>query len=48
MLLRNIIDQFLDKNGLSDSGTSEKTDLSTFEIRLKKVNHLYSGKQNFL
>ena len=48
MFLGNIIDQFLDENGLTYSGTAEQTDLSSFKVRLEQVYHLDSCKKNLL
>ena len=48
MFLGNIINQLLDKHRLADSGSTEKADLTTFQIRLKKVDDLDAGVKHFL
>ena len=47
LLLRNIVDEFLDKHGLAYTGTAEETYFTTFAIRLEKVNYLDAGSENF-
>ena len=48
MLLCNIVDEFLDKHSLSNSGSSEKSDLSSLEVRFEKIDHLDSCEKYFL
>ena len=48
MFLCNIIDEFLDKDSLAHTGTSEKSDLSALEIRLEQVNDLDTSKKDLL
>ena len=40
MLGRDIVDQLLDQYGLTNTGTTEQTDLTTFCIRRKQVDDL--------
>ena len=44
MLLGDVIYELLDKDRLTYTGTSEKSDLSSLEIRFKKVNDLDTSK----
>ena len=46
MLGRDIGDQFLNQNGLSYTGTSEKSDFSTLLIRTQKIDNLDTGFQH--
>ena len=48
MFLCNIIDEFLDKDSLAHTGTSEKSDLSSLEVWLEQVNDLDTSKKNLL
>ena len=48
MLLGDIVYKFLDKDCLSYTGTSEKSDLTSLEIRFKKVNDLDSREEHLL
>ena len=48
MFLGNIINQLLDEHCLADSRATEKADLTTFQIRLQKVNDLDAGVKHFL
>ena len=48
MLLGDIVDQFLDEHSLTDTGSSEKTDLSSLKVRFQKVNDLDSCEQHLL
>ena len=48
MFLCNIIDEFLDKDSLAHTGTSEKSDLSALEVRLEQVNDLNTSKKDLL
>ncbi len=41
---RNIVDQFLDQYCFSHTGTTKQSDLTTFCIRLNKVNYFNTGK----
>src|SRR5690606_38533803 len=41
----NVINQFLDQNGFTYTGTTEQSDFSSFGIRLKQVDYLDTGKQ---
>jgi hypothetical protein len=42
----NIIDKLHDQHGLTDTCTTEQTDLTTLAVRFKEVNHLNTGIQN--
>ena len=46
MLGSDILDQLLDKDCLTNTGTTEQTDLTTFCIRCKKVDNLDSCLKN--
>ena len=46
MSLGDVVDKFLNQHGLSDTGTTEKTNLSTTSIRSEEVDDLDSGLQN--
>jgi peptide chain release factor 1 len=46
MGLGDIVDEFLNQDGLSDASTSEETDLSTTGVGGKEVNDLDTGFQN--
>ena len=48
MFLCNIVYEFLDKDGLADSGAAEKTDFSALEIWFEQVNNLYACVENLL
>ena len=48
MFLCDIIDEFLDKDRLAHTGTSEKSDLSSLEIRLEQVDDLNTSKKDLL
>ena len=48
MLLSNVIDKFLDKDSLTDTGTAEESDLTSLKVWFKKVDHLDSCKKNLL
>ena len=39
----DIVDQFLDEHGFSNAGTTKQTNLTTLDIRGKKINYLNSG-----
>ena len=43
MFRRDIVDQFLNDDGLSNSGSSEQADFSAFKIRLNEINDLDPG-----
>ena len=47
MSLGNIIDKLHDKHGFTYTGTTEKTDFSTFAIRFKQINDFNSGIKDF-
>ena len=46
MLCSDILNQFLNQHGFSDTGSSEQTDLSSLCIRCKKINDFDSGLKN--
>jgi len=46
MGLGNIVDEFLNQDGLSDTSTSEETNLSATGVRGKEVDDLDTGLQN--
>ena len=48
MFLRNVIDKLHDKHCFTDAGTSEKTDFTALQIRLKKVNDFNTCIEDFL
>ena len=48
VLFRDIVNKFLDKDGLAYTGSSEKSDLTTLKIRFEKVNDFNTGIKNFL
>ena len=48
VFLSDVINKLLDKDCLTDSSATEKTDLPALKIRLKKVDHLDSGVKDFL
>ena len=47
MALCDVVDQFLNKNGLANAGTAEQTDLAALCIRREKVDNLNTGDENF-
>ncbi len=48
LLLRNIVDEFLDKHGLAYTGTAEETDFTTLAVWFQQVDNLDSRIKNFL
>ena len=46
MLLSDIVDKFLDEHCLADSCSTEKSDLSALQVRLKKIYDLYTGEKD--
>ena len=40
VFLGNVVNQFLDQDGFTNSGTTEKSNLTTFKVRGKKVDNL--------
>jgi hypothetical protein len=44
----NVVNQLHDDDGLADSGTTEKSDLTSLGIRSQQVNDLDAGHQNLL
>ena len=48
MLLGDIVNQLFNKHRLSDTGTTEQSDLTTFKVRLQKVDNLDTCVKNFL
>jgi len=46
MGLGDVVDEFLNQHSLSDTGTSEETNLSTTGVRREKVDDLDTGLQN--
>ena len=48
VFLCDIIDQLLDQHGLTYSGTTEKSDLSSFQIRLQQVNNFDTSVKDLL
>ena len=47
MTFGDIVDELHDKHCLTHTGTAEKTDFTTLAVRLEKVNHLDTGKEDF-
>ena len=47
MLCRNIMDQFLNQYGFSNTRTSEQTNLSSLSVGSQKINNLDSRLQYF-
>ena len=47
MALCDVVDQFLNKNGLANAGTAEQTNLAALCIRGEKVDNLNTGDENF-
>ena len=48
MGLRDIVDQFLDEDGLAHAGTAEQADLAALEVRLQQVDDLDAGEKDLL
>jgi hypothetical protein len=46
MLLGNVVDQLHDKHSLSDSGSSEETNLTSTSVGVKKINNLDTGHKD--
>lgn len=46
MGLGDVVDELLNQDGLSDTGTSEETNLSTTGVGSKKVDNLDTGFEN--
>ena len=46
MLSCDVLNQLLNKDCLTNTGTTEQTDLTTFRIRCKKVDNLDTCFQN--
>jgi hypothetical protein len=46
VLLGNVVDKLHDKHGLTDTGTSEKTNLTSTSVWVNKVNNLDTGYKN--
>lgn len=44
--LGDVVDQLLNEDGLSDTGTTEQTNLSTTSVGGEKVDNLDTGNQN--
>ena len=42
----DIVDELLDKHGLSHTGTAEQTNLTTLRIRFEEVDHLDTGEHD--
>ena len=42
-----VVDQFLDDDGLADAGAAEQADLAAAEIRLEQVDDLDAGLEHF-
>ena len=47
MALCDVVDQFLNKNGLTNAGTAEQADLAALCIRCKQVDNLDPRNKNF-
>ena len=47
MHLGDVVDQFLDENGLAHAGTAEEADFTTLGVRGEKVDHLDAGHEDF-
>lgn len=48
MGLGDVVDEFHDEHGLSDSGSSEQSDLSSLGVGGHQVDDLDTGDQNFV
>ena len=48
MGLRDIVDQFLDEDGLAHAGAAEQADLAALEVRLQQVDDLDAGEKDLL
>ena len=46
MTFGNVIDELHDEHGLTHTGTTEQSNLTTFQIRLQQVNHLNTSSQH--
>ena len=47
MALCDVVDQFLNKNGLTNAGAAEQTDFASLCIRCEQVDNLNTGDENF-
>ena len=45
--LGDVVDQFLDDDGLADAGAAEQADFAALGIRCEQVDHLDTGAENF-
>mmetsp|Transcript_27523 Transcript_27523/g.44762 ORF Transcript_27523/g.44762 Transcript_27523/m.44762 type:complete len:202 (-) Transcript_27523:39-644(-) len=48
MVHGNVVNKFHDNNGLSDSGSSEESNLSSLGVRGQKINNLDTSNKNLL
>ena len=46
MLLGDVVDQFLNDDGLADAGAAEQTDLAALQKRLDQVDDLDAGLEH--
>merc|ERR1719265_3130977 len=46
MVRRNILDQLHNNDSLTDTGTSEETNLTTLRVRGKKIENLHTSHEN--
>merc|ERR1719215_2323579 len=47
VVVGNVVNKFHDNNGLTDTSTTEQTNLTTLGVRSQKINNLHTGYQNF-
>src|SRR5262249_15221328 len=47
VLGRDVVDQFLNDDGLSDARAAEQSDLSAFQVRLDEIDDFDSGLEHF-
>ena len=48
MFGRDVVNQFLNQDGLADAGASEEADLATLDIRAEQIDDLDAGLEDFL
>ncbi len=47
MVLSDVVDEFLDQDSFTDTGTSEETDFTTSGVRGQQVDDLNTSDQDF-
>ena len=47
MGFRDVVDQFQDQNGFTNTGTTEQSNFTTTCIWCEKINNFNTGNQNF-